>query len=111
MNSSTLSDAVNERPAGFRPEGELTIYTVAEQHGLLMRALDAGPVVHLDMSAVNEVDTAGLQLLILARREAAQRGIELRVAGCSDVVKDALETMQLASLLDDCAAEGGVSRN
>lgn len=111
MNSSTLSDAVNGRPAGFRPEGELTIYTAAEQHGQLMSALEAGQVVLLDMSAVNEVDTAGLQLLILARREAARRGIELRVGGCSDVVMDALETVQLVSLLGDCAVDGGVPRN
>ncbi|HJV25007.1 MAG TPA: STAS domain-containing protein [Aromatoleum sp.] len=111
MNSSTLSDAVNERPTRFRPEGELTIYTVAERHRELMSALEAGRAVDLDLSAVNEVDCAGLQLLILATREAGRRGIGYRVAACSDAVKDALETIQLVGLVDDCARHGGLPRS
>jgi anti-anti-sigma factor len=106
MTSSTSSNAVGERLTGFRPEGELTIYTIAEQHRQLTNLLDAEPVVQVDLSAVNEVDTAGLQLLILAKREAARRGIALLVAGCSDVVEDALATVGLGGLLDGCAAVG-----
>lgn len=52
-------------------EGELTIYTAAETKEKLVALLQGEQPIEIDLSQVGEIDTAGLQLLLLARREAA----------------------------------------
>jgi len=42
----------------------------------------------LDLSAVTEFDSAGLQLLLMARREAARLGRQLVVSAASHAVRD-----------------------
>ena len=53
----------------------------------------------LDLSHVVELDTAGLQLLLTARRYASDAGRELSVANPSRVVADVLELCRLNALL------------
>ena len=45
---------------------DLTIYNALEQKQQLLDALSATSRLELDLSQVAEIDTAGLQLLILA---------------------------------------------
>lgn len=52
-------------------EGELTIYTAAETKEKIAALLQGEQPIEIDLSQVGEIDTAGLQLLLLARREAA----------------------------------------
>jgi len=52
-------------------EGELTIYTAAETKEKIATFLRGEQPLEIDLSQVGEIDTAGLQLLLLARREAA----------------------------------------
>jgi anti-sigma B factor antagonist len=83
--------------------GELTILTAAEHHERLLRALgdSAGEDAEVDLSGVTDVDTAGLQVLLLARREARRRGVLLRLTGHSPAVHD---TLALAWLTPDLEA-------
>jgi anti-anti-sigma factor len=53
----------------------------------------------LDLSEVTEIDTAGLQLLLTARRHAANDGRELLLAEPSRTVRSALELCRLTALL------------
>ncbi len=53
-------------------EGELTIYTAAEMKEKIGALLNSASV-EIDLSQVGEIDTAGLQLLLLARRECARQ--------------------------------------
>lgn len=69
-------------------EGEMTIYRAAELKPALLEAVRAHAAPALDLSAVTEFDSAGLQLLLMARREAARLGKPLRVAGASPAVRD-----------------------
>lgn len=55
-------------------EGELTVFTAAYQKTLLLTFLNTGDELEINLSNVSEIDTAGLQLLILIKREAAQSG-------------------------------------
>ena len=48
--------------------GELTIYTVAETKTGLAEAMIGADQVEVDMSGVTEIDTAGLQLMLIAKR-------------------------------------------
>jgi len=86
-------------------DGEMTIYTCGELKPRLLEELAAHPdATRLDLSHVVELDTAGLQLLLTARRYASDAGRELSVANPSRVVADVLELCQLGTLLEPAAA-------
>lgn len=59
---------------------ELTIARAEELKGALLAALATGEPVELDGRAVEDVDAAGLQILVAARRSAAARGSRLAFA-------------------------------
>lgn len=48
--------------------GELTIYGVAEVKQQLWQALTSHDELDVDLAAVEEIDTAGLQLLLMSKR-------------------------------------------
>jgi len=78
----------------------MTIYTCGELKTRLLEELAAHPdATRLDLSHVIELDTAGLQLLLTARRYASDAGRELSVANPSHVVTDVLELCRLQVLL------------
>ncbi len=54
-------------------EGALTIYRAQELKTQLLAALREDPELRLDLSRVTELDSSGLQLLYLAKREAAAK--------------------------------------
>lgn len=74
--------------AAIAVDGELTIYRAAELKDVLLDAVRQHDAPAFDLSAVTEFDCAGLQLLLVARHEAAQLGKTLRVAGASAAVRD-----------------------
>ena len=57
----------------LRIEGELTIYTAAAIKQQLDQLLGRSAELEIELSQVSEMDTAGLQLLILAKRECLAR--------------------------------------
>ena len=78
--------------------GELTIYRAAELKDALL-AEAALPGGRLDLGGVTDIDTAGLQLLLLARREAAACGHVLPLQPVSAAVREGCEQLGLADLL------------
>ncbi|MBL0728524.1 lipid asymmetry maintenance protein MlaB [Piscinibacter sp. HJYY11] len=88
-------------PQVLRIDGEFSIYRAAELKPLLLQAVEASPVLEVDLSGVAEFDTAGLQLLLLAKRAAADRGHELRLVRHSAVVVDVLQLLDLAAHFGD----------
>lgn len=91
----------------MRLAGELTILTAAERHRELVSFLDGAGPKEIDLSAVTELDTAGLQLLVMARREAAQRGVDLRLCEPAGAVSAVLSLADLDNYLrGDGTAEG-----
>ena len=78
----------------------MTIYTCGELKPRVLQELAAHPdATQLDLSHVVEMDTAGLQLLLTARRYAKDAGRELSVANPSHVVAEVLELCRLDALL------------
>jgi len=87
----------------LRIEGEMTIYSAAALAQAITAAITGatgGP--RLDLSQVTEIDTAGLQILLLARRLARPRG-GLTLLAPSPRVQALL---RLCGLEDLVAAEG-----
>lgn len=85
----------------WRPEGEMTIYTAAEYKTRLVAALEQCQELEIDLSQVNEIDTAGLQLLILAKRECTARNCSLHLVGHSPAVMDVLDLCNMTAFFGD----------
>jgi anti-sigma B factor antagonist len=56
--------------------GEMTITSASALKPTLLRLL-SGPAMALDLSGVSEIDTSGIQLIVLLKREAAGRGFSI----------------------------------
>lgn len=97
-------------PVRISVAGSMTIYEAAAQKVELLAALDSAPALELDLGAVDEADTAGLQLLLLLRREAAAGGKPVRVVSVSPALAEVLDRYGLDSAFADLpattAAEG-----
>jgi len=86
--------------AGLALIGELTIYRAAELRTQLLAALDAGRSLAIDLSGVTEIDTAGLQLLLVTARTALARGVTVQLLRPSDAVVEVLELVNLGAVLE-----------
>lgn len=78
---------------------ELTIAHAAEWHQRLAEASGAGGDLALDLGAVSDFDSAGVQLLLSARRSLAEAGACLVLQSASPTVRDALQVFGLDDLL------------
>jgi anti-anti-sigma factor len=85
----------------IRIECDMTIYTALELKRHLMISLGAAPQIELDLSGVSELDSAGLQLLLLLKREAAKRGTQLLLKAHTPAVTDVIDTFNLAAHFGD----------
>jgi anti-sigma B factor antagonist len=86
-----MSTQIESIAGGIRVTGEMTVYTAAQLKQPLLDAVAAsGANVELDLSQVSEFDTAGMQLLLLARRETFAAGRELWIGATSAVVQENL---------------------
>jgi anti-anti-sigma factor len=85
----------------MRIDGELNIYRATELKELLLTPFYQGVSLEVDLSGVSEVDTAGVQLLMLAKRTAKEQGCELRLAAHSPAVVDVFELLDLAGVFGD----------
>lgn len=85
----------------LRIDGELNIYRAAELKELLLTPLYQSISLEVDLSGVSEVDTAGVQLLMLAKRTAKEHACELRLTAHSPAVLDVFELLDLAGVFGD----------
>jgi len=85
---------------GIRVTGEMTVYTASQIKQPLLDAVANGPAnVQLDLSGVSELDTAGVQLLLLVHREALVSGRNLQLGAESHIVREVLTLCGALGLL------------
>lgn len=82
-------------------EGELTIYHAAEIKPEVIEALDRCGQMHIHLGSVSEIDTAGLQVLILAKQEALRAGKTLHLTDHSTAVMELIDLFGLSSYFGD----------
>ena len=82
-------------------DGDLTICQAAEIRRHLIEGIRGNNVLELDLSHVGEIDTAGLQLLALAKRESHHLDHVLRIVGHSPAVREVVEFLNLAAFFGD----------
>ena len=84
-------------------DGELTIYRAAELRGMLQGALEAALAAEsdlaLDLSAVTEMDSAGVQLLLAAKKSLQARERDLQLIAPSEAVLEVLDFLDLSDHL------------
>ncbi len=85
----------------LRIEGEMTIYRALELKQALLEGLEASDALEVDLAAVTELDTAGVQVLLLAKRAARARQRELRLVAHSPQVLEVFEQLNLTTHFGD----------
>ncbi len=85
-------------PAVLRLEGELTIFRAAE---LKSQLLSEPLPREIDLSGVTEIDSAGVQLLMLVKKFALAQQRELALVRHSPAVLEVFELLNLAAFFND----------
>lgn len=94
----------HSRAAALKLPQELTIYAVGELHPqwlawLAEAGAQGGEDAEVDAHAVDQVDAAGLQLLVSLQRSLADRGLRLRLNGPSEPLRQGCRALGLCELL------------
>ena len=82
-------------------EGEMTIYSAAQTKEKLLSAIADCNEIEMSLAHVSEIDSAGLQLLALAKREAADSNKPLHFVAHSQAVLELLDICNLAGVFGD----------
>lgn len=85
----------------LRVEGEMTIYQADALKQTLLTALKERRELDIDLSAVTEIDAAGVQLLIAAKKAAQAAHKELRLTAHSAAVMEAFELIDVGGWFGD----------
>lgn len=83
----------------FAVAAECTVADASSLKAALAKLLDETDSVTLDISAVQRIDTAGLQLIAMFVREREARGRQVRWQGAAPVLATAAQLLGLDSLL------------
>lgn len=81
--------------------GELSIYDVAELKDALLYGLLASPVLEVDLSGVQAMDTCVLQALIAAKHQALRKEQSLNLINHSAAMQELLELTGLSAFFGD----------
>lgn len=84
-----------------RISGELTIYGAAEVKGELLQQLDRSTHLEIHLGEVDEIDTAGFQLLYLLKREAKAANKKLSLVAHSAATLEVLELLNMEAFFGD----------
>ena len=98
MSAANGSDGAVSR---LRIEGEMTIYRALELKQLLLARPEESVAFEVDLAAVTELDSSGVQLLLLAKKEAQARQQELRLVAHSPQVLEVFALLNLNAHFGD----------
>lgn len=85
----------------LRLQCDLTIFQAAELWRSMSGAIAEQTSVEIDLAEVSEIDTAGMQLLLMLKRAAANERRELRLVNHSPAIVQALGLVDVSRLLGD----------
>lgn len=80
---------------------DMTIYHADMLKQDLLQAIERSKTLELDLSQVAEIDTAGIQLLMLAKRESQLQGKSLDIIAHSPAVHELIDFFNIAGYLGD----------
>ncbi len=98
MNASAEDTSLGQRMAIAQ---DMTIYHAETLKDELLAGLNGAAAVELDLSQVAEIDTSGIQLLMLVKRESQKQGKTLAIVAHSPAVQELLDFYNLAGFFGD----------
>jgi anti-sigma B factor antagonist len=101
MQNFTITETA---PGKLALAGEMTILDAAQIKTALLQALQAAETLEVDLSGVIELDTTGVQLMLMLQREARWHDKSLSWSGHSPTVARLLDLLNLGRTLDAPAA-------
>ena len=96
-----ISIETNNGVCRLRVEGEMTIYNAAEFKHAFLANLPGCVEMEINLSGVSEMDTAGFQMLLVAKREAVVYGKKLCLVAHSPATLDVLDLYNMAGYFGD----------
>jgi len=97
MSDEQSSDGV----ARLAIDGEMTIYRAADLKQQLVEAVRKSAVLEVDLAGISEFDTAGLQVLMVAKQAAAAAGHQLHLVAHSAAVIEIFEMLDVGGFFGD----------
>lgn len=91
---------ISEMPV-LHIEGEMTIYTAAMLQQQLQQQLPQYAELELNLSAVTDIDGAGLQLLMATKQQAVNQNCVLRLTHHSPAILEAFDLCNMAAFFGD----------
>ena len=80
---------------------DMTIYNALDLKQKLDGVIEKHQNIELDLSQVAQIDAAGLQLLIFAKREATRLNKQMRITAHSKAVQETIDFCNLATDFGD----------
>mgnify|MGYP000211514317 FL=1 len=77
--------------------GELTIFCAMEIYQEHLQKIKLKPKVIIKLSSVSEIDTAGMQILLILFKEITKQSGEYEVSSINDVIRDYVKLFNLES--------------
>jgi len=98
-----MEDASNANTSALVIRGELTIFTAQDIKQQLLEAIAStrSGDVDIDLADVIAIDTAGVQLMLMAKREASAAGKSVHFVRHSDEVLELINLCNLAGQFGD----------
>lgn len=91
--------------------GELTIYHAEVLKAQLLARLEQEAELEIDLRDVTEVDSAGIQVLMAAKKEAQRRGQSMRLVHHSRPILEVFELLDLSAFFGDPVLLAGTHRS
>jgi anti-anti-sigma factor len=98
---ATIKAETNGDQCRLKLSGELGIYSATELKDQLLGHLEQCCQLEINLSEIEEIDTAGLQLLVLLKREAKLSGKILTLVSHSVATLEVLELLKMEAYFGD----------
>lgn len=82
-------------------EGDMTIYEAGEIKDLFVSALNDHKSINVNLSAVSEIDSSGLQLMVSLKSDAEEQDKKIQFSSHSQAVIDFLDLFDMTSYFGD----------
>ena len=87
---------------GIKVKGNCVIQELEPLQKIMLDTIESErSSVQIDLSEVEAIDTAGVQLLVVCRKNALEIGKTFQITSTSESVSDALKITGLESMLED----------
>jgi len=82
-------------------EGDMTIYEAGEIKDLFKSTLNDHQSINVNLSAVSEIDSSGLQLMVSLKNDAEEQEKKIHFSSHSQAVIDFLDLFDMTSYFGD----------